>query len=516
MRRLSSVDAQFFAMEDGRNHSHVCQLTIVEATTTDGLRLDGQRIRGLLAQRIDLMPPLRWRVREVPFGIDYPVLVQDDTFDLDSHLWESALPAPGDDEQLGRAVADIASRPLDRARPLWELHVIHGLAGDRVALVTKLHHSVIDGVSGMELLGALLDTVPFPDAGSELEKPPTGTAIGNAPSDAGLLARALASLPVQPARMVRGLPPMLRHIDQLPTMRHLPGAAVIAKVADRAERLATRNKDGRNLQHPRAAAPKVSFGGRISAQRRFAFGSLPLDQIKAAKFAVPGATVNDVVVAVCAGALRRRMIARGDDVATPLVAMVPVSVRTGERQYGNQISSMIVPIPTDQADARARLISAHQVMRAAKERHRAIPAKLLTEANHTVPPALLTRAARVISMTTGSGWIRPPFNVTISNIPGSPDPLYCAGARVVSQHPVNVLLDGMGLSITLLSYQDRLDFGLTADRELLPDVWHLADELAAELSALAAEVGAARNPVADGAPTGTTGRPTAKPGAIPR
>ncbi|MEK0933991.1 oxygenase MpaB family protein [Mycobacterium ulcerans] len=165
---------------------------------------------------------------------------------------------------------------------------------------------------------------------------------------------------------------------------------------------------------------------------------------------------------------------------------------------------------------RARLISAHQVMRAAKERHRAIPAKLLTEANHTVPPALLTRAARVISMTTGSGWIRPPFNVTISNIPGSPDPLYCAGARVVSQHPVNVLLDGMGLSITLLSYQDRLDFGLTADRELLPDVWHLADELAAELSALAAEVGAPRNPVADGAPTSTTGRPTAKPGAIPR
>jgi diacylglycerol O-acyltransferase len=486
VRRLSSVDAQFLAIEDGRNHAHVCQLTILEATTADGARLDGRRVRDLLAERIELLPPFRWRVREVPFGLDYPVLVEDDTFDLDSHIWESALPPPGDDEQLGRAVGDIASRPLDRARPLWELHVIQGLKDDRVALVTKLHHSVIDGVSGMELLGALLDTTPSPELRT-LEADAQDS-VGAAPSDAGLLARAIVSLPRQPARMIRGLPPMLRHIDQLPTMRSLPGAGVVAKVADRAERIATRNKDGRNLEHPHAEAPKVSFGGRISSQRRFAFGTLSLTTIKAIKNAIAGATVNDVVVAVCAGAIRRRMIARGDDVSTPLVAMVPVSVRTSEQKYGNQVSAMMVVIPTNEPDARRRLESAHEVMRAAKERHRAIPASLLTEANHTVPPALLTRTARVISMTTGAGWIRPPFNVTISNIPGSPAPLYCAGARVLSQHPVNVLLDGLGLSITLLSYEDRLDFGLTADRELLPDVWHLADEMAQELHTLAAEV----------------------------
>jgi diacylglycerol O-acyltransferase len=491
MRRLGSVDAQFLAMEDGRIHSHVCQLTIIEAKTADGARVNGERIRHLLADRIDLMPPFRWRVKEVPFGLDYPVLVDDEAFDLDSHIWESALPAPATDEQLGEAVGLIASRPLDRARALWELHIIHGLADDRVALVTKVHHAVVDGVSGMELLGALLD--PAAESVTAEQRPAAAIQkAGSAPSDARLLTRAIASLPAQPVRMVRGVPVALRHIDQLPTMRHLPGAGVIARAADRLERMATRNKDGRNLEHPHAYAPKVSFGGRISAQRRFAFGSLPLSTIKSIKSAVPDSTVNDVVVALCAGALRRRMLARGENVDTPLVAMVPVSVRTKDRQYGNQLSSMIVPIPTDEPGALKRVERAHDVMRAAKERHRAIPAKLLSAANHTVPPALLTRTARVISMTTGAGWISPPFNVTISNIPGSPTALSCAGARVLSQHPVNVLLDGVGLSITLLSYHDRLDFGLTADRELLPDVWCLALEMQQELETLAAEFGVCR------------------------
>lgn len=487
MTRLNSVDAQFLAMEDGRLHSHVCQLTIIEGTTAEGAVADGRRIRNLLAQRIDQMPPLRWRVQEVPFGLDYPVLVDDDAFDLDSHIWESALPSPATDDQLGEAVGHIASRPLDRSRSLWELHIIHGLAGDRIALVTKVHHAVVDGVSGIELIGARLDPTPQP-AGSAT-KMADSRRVGRPSSDARLLTRAIAALPAQPVRMIRGLPVALRHIDQLPTMRHLPGAGLIARAADRAERVATRNMDGRQLERPHAAAPKVSFGGRISAHRRFAFGSLSLTKVKAVKSAVPGATVNDVVVALCAGALRRRMLARGDDIGESLVAMVPVSVRTSKEQLGNQISSMIVPIPTDEPGARQRLKRAHEVMRAAKERHRAIPAGLLSAANHTVPPALLTRAARVISMTTASGWIRPPFNVTISNIPGSPTALYCAGARVLSQHPVNVLLDGVGLSVTLLSYQDRLDFGLTADRELLPEVWCLAAELEDELDALAAELG---------------------------
>ncbi|MGV9711657.1 wax ester/triacylglycerol synthase domain-containing protein [Gordonia sp. NPDC003424] len=350
MRRLSSVDAQFLAAEDGRTHAHVCQLTILEGTTADGSTLDGARIRDLIGERIDLMPPFRWRVTEVPFGLDYPVFVEDDSFDLDSHIWETALPEPGTDVQLGEAVGQIASRPLDRARPLWELHVIHGLESGRVALLTKVHHSAIDGVSGMELLGALLD--PTPDFAPEKPAHPAPVhAVGKNPSDTELFLRGIASLPLQPVRMVRALPATLRHLDQLPTMRNLPATALISGAADRAARIATRNKDGRTLERPRAEAPKVSFGGRISPNRRFAYGSLPLAPIKAIKAATPGATVNDIVVALCAGTLRRRMMARGDSLDTPLVAVVPVSVRTKEEQYGNQISSMIVAIPTDEADA---------------------------------------------------------------------------------------------------------------------------------------------------------------------
>ncbi|GAB93408.1 WS/DGAT/MGAT family O-acyltransferase [Gordonia rhizosphera] len=494
MRRLSSVDAQFLAVEDGRTHSHVCQLTILEGTTVDGTPVDGALIRDHIASRIENLPPFRWRVREVPFGLDYPVFVEDESFDPDSHIWEVALPAPGTPQQLAEAVGQIASRPLDRARPLWEVHLIHGVEGGQVAMLTKLHHSAIDGVSGIQLLSAIIEPTPHRRLREATDADVPRGGAGHDPSDLELLGRAVLSMPMQPVRMIKALPATLRHIDQLPTMRSLPGTGLLSGAADRAARIATRNRDGRTLERPAAAqAPKVSFGGKISPHRRFAYGSLSLPLIKAVKDANPGTTVNDVVVALSAGALRRRMTARGDDLDTALVALVPLSVRTKDsaqpNTYGNQISSLMVAIPTDESDVLARLKRAGEVMRSAKERHRAIPAQLLRDANHTVPPALFARTARVISMTTAAGWINPPFNVTISNVPGSASPLYCAGAPVVSQHPVNVLLDGVGLSLTLLSYGDRLDFGFTADRELVPDVWQLVPEMEAELHELADALG---------------------------
>ncbi|HEY5855419.1 MAG TPA: WS/DGAT domain-containing protein [Aldersonia sp.] len=354
-------------------------------------------------------------------------------------------------------------------------------------MLTKLHHSAIDGVSGIEMLGALLDSTPS----ARRETPPPAvpaTTAGEDPSDVELLARAVVSLPRQPVRMVRGLP--------RDTAPHRP-AADHAHPALRRPDLRGRRSGAHRHPQPRrprpAAHPPDRRQGVLRREdlphRRFAFGSLSLPTIKAIKNEMPGATVNDVVVAVCAGALRRRMLARGDAVDTALVAMVPVSVRTAHEHYGNQISSMIVAIPSHEPHPRARLEHAHEAMRSAKELHRGIPAQLLREANHTVPPALFTRTARMISTTAAIGWIAPPFNVTISSIPGSPTPLYCAGARVVSQHPVNVLIDGLGLSLTLLSYEDHLDFGLTADRALVPDVWHLETDMRAELDTLAKEFG---------------------------
>jgi diacylglycerol O-acyltransferase len=488
VKRLSSADAQYLAVEDGRTHTHVCHVTMVEREAADGSVIDAARLRDVVAERIHLLPPFRWRLKEVPFNLDYPVWVDDPEFDLAAHIADQAVPAPGDERRLGELIGVLASRPLDRSRPLWEMHVIHGVAGDRTAIVTKVHHALVDGVSGMEMLGAVLDLDP---AGRDVA-PAEATAADPSPSDASLLLRGIAALPKQPLRAIRALPATLRHIDQLPTMRHLPGASVIGSTAERAYRAAGRGRDGQVLAEPVGPAPSVSFGGPISAHRRFAFGSLSLTAVKSIKNARPGTTVNDVVIALCAGALRRRMDARGDALDEPLVALVPISVRSRDQddRYGNYISSLIVPIPTDEDDATRRLDRAHETMLAAKERHQATPATLLTDANHTVPPALFARVARMISASTAQGWIDPPFNVTISNVPGPPIPLYLAGARVVSQHPVNLLIDGVGLSITLLSHEDRIDVGLTGDRELMPDVWDLLDDLLDELAELSAALGA--------------------------
>ncbi|GAA1477833.1 wax ester/triacylglycerol synthase family O-acyltransferase [Nocardioides aestuarii] len=486
MRRLSSFDTQFLAAEDGRTHTHVVQLTVVEGTTYDGRPVTLETVRSVIAERIHLLPLFTMTLRTVPFDLDYPVLVEDPAFDLDDHLWEMALPSPGTDEQLGDLVARVASRPLDRGRPLWEVYVVRDLAEGRVAVLTKISHALVDGVSGLELLSTLLDVAP---EGRDVEPPDQPRELPAPPSDLSLLARGVASLPRQQVRMLSALPATLRHLDQLPTMRTLPGTGPLTRAADAVYGLITRDRDGAILERPTGPGPEVSFGGRISAHRRFAFGTLDLDTVKAVKDTKPGLTVNDVVVAVTAGAVRRRLLARGDSVTEPLVAYVPISVRTPGTGFGNHIASLIAEIPTDEPDPVARLERSHATMQSAKTRHRATPATLLTDANHTVPPALFGRVARAISFTAANGLIDPAFNLTVSNLPGSRIPLHLAGARVVSQHPVNLVFNGHGLAVTLLSYQDRLDFGLTVDRDNFPDVWHLAADLEAALAELAEAVG---------------------------
>lgn len=315
----------------------------------------------------------------------------------------------------GELVGRIASRPLDRARPLWEIHVIHGLAKGRVAMVTKVHHATVDGVSGVELLTTLLDATPEVREVDIPVRPPAA----RIPSERELLVRAVASAPRQPVRAIRALPAILRHIDQLPTMRNLPGTGMLSAAADKAARAVTRNRDGEIVERPSVKTPKVSFGGKLSPHRRFALGALDLELLKAVKDQAPGTTLNDVVVAIVAGALRRRMEARGESTKNALVAMVPISVRDREKSqsFGNHISSLIVAIQTNEPDVRRRLELAHEVMASAKDRHRAIPATLLQDANHTVPPALLARTARTLALTTGNGWIDPPFNLTIPTFP---------------------------------------------------------------------------------------------------
>ena len=487
MRQLTSLDAQFLALEDGRNLGHVGGLAIYDPSTVPGGLLDAVRVQELVGERLHLLPPFRWRLVTVPFGLDHPYWVDDEHFDLGYHVREIALPAPGDQAQLAEQAARIFARPLDRARPLWELYVIHGVHDGRVAVLTKIHHAAVDGLSGAEILAALLDLSPEGRDGGPAE---TVDHAERAPGDWEMLARGLGSVPRQPIRLLRNLPKTLANLDSLPTLRHIPGAPVIAEATRQLGRITSpRRTDGGVLEGRRLRAPRTRFQAAISPHRRIGYGSVALSDVKAVKNAF-GCTVNDVVMTMCASAMRSFLLEHGELPDEPLVTMVPVSVRTPEQfgTFGNRISTMVVALPTDEPDVRRRLDRVSATMRSAKEHHKALPATLLQDANHVIPPALLARAARVTSRIAVTRGLQAPLNLIISNVPGSPFPLYLAGARLEAQYPLSAILDGSGLNITLLSYRDRLDFGVVSDPAMLDDAFDIVRRLDAALDELKALV----------------------------
>jgi diacylglycerol O-acyltransferase len=481
MRQLTSLDAQFLAVESARTYGHVGGLAVYDPSTAPGGEVTIPDICRLVAERIHLLPPFRWRLVGVPFGLDHPYWVEDPDFDLDFHIRESAVPPPGDDRVMAETVARIFARPLDRRRPLWELYLIHGVQnGERVALLTKVHHSVVDGVSGSEILTVLLD--PSPE-GREL--PPREDGAGErVPGELEMLARGLAGLPRQPLRALRSAPTALPNLTELPGANAFPGVPRLSRgVASVRRRLGIEQADPAILEATTARPPRTSFNRRISSHRRFSFGQLSLETVKAIKNEA-GVTVNDVVVALCAGALREWLKERDELPREPLVAMVPVSVRTDEQMgtFGNRVSMMIVPIPTDEADPKRRLKRTNELLRGAKTRHKAVPANLLTDATSFIPPAVASLAARTTMEVMGR--TRPPVNLVISNVPGPRSPLFLAGAKLEAHYPVSVVVDGVGLNITVMSYLDHLDFGIIADRDQVADVWTLMDRLARALEEL--------------------------------
>jgi diacylglycerol O-acyltransferase len=478
MRQLTSVDAQFLALESARQTGHVAGVAILDPSTAPGGSLDSGDIQALMTERLPLLPPLRWRLAEVPLGLDYPYWIDDPDFDLDFHVRELALPAPGSDKQLAEQVARIVARPLDRARPLWELYLIQGLASGNVAMLTKIHHALIDGMSGAEIMGLLLD---LSSEGRELPEPPPYEPDRD-PGDVELIGRSLLGLPRYPARLLRSLPAAIPNIEDTP-FGVLPGAGTVGRLADTLRRAVT--GDPRSFERKTLVAPRTSFNGRISPHRRFAFGQLPLDDVKAVKNA-HGCTVNDVIVSICASAVRRWLIEHDELPADPLVAQIPISVRTDEQTgtFGNRIMLMAAPLFTDEPDPIRRLYRTHEALMEMKERHRALPAELLQDANHFIPPAVFARAAQLTFRLSSSRPGRPTWNLVVSNVPGPQLPLYCAGARLEANYPVSVITDGMGLNITVMSYNGHLDFGIVADRDLMPDVHDMIGWLDEELEAL--------------------------------
>jgi WS/DGAT/MGAT family acyltransferase len=479
MRQLTSLDAQFLALETPRQTGHVGGVAILDPSTTPTGKLTGADLQALIAERLPLLPPLRWRLEQVPLGLDYPYWVDDPHFDLDFHVRELALPAPGDDEQLAEQVARIVSRPLDRSRPLWELYLISGLESGNVAMLSKIHHALVDGLSGAEIMGLLLDLAP---EGRNLPAPKAWGDDKLPPGQLGMLARGLIGLPRYPLRALRSMPKAIPNLSETP-LGVLPGAGAVEALGRGARRIAGR---GPLSSREQLVAPRTRFNGRVSAHRRFAFGQIPLDDVKAIKNA-RGVTVNDVVVAICAGAVRRWLIEHDDLPDEPLVAQIPVSVRTDEQYgtFGNRIQILSAALFTNEPDPIERLRLTHESLADMKDRHRALPATLLQDANHFIPPAVFARAARLTFRLSTSRPGRPTWNLVVSNVPGPPFPLYCAGARLVANYPVSVITDGMGLNITVMSYCGSMDFGIIADREQMPDVAKLIGWLRESLDELA-------------------------------
>lgn len=465
MQRLSGLDASFLHLETPSSHMHVASLGIFDPSEVEGgVSLD--RVIEVFGGRLHLAAPFRRRLAHVPFGLHHPLWIEDPDFDIRNHVRHTAIPAPGGTKELSNLVSRLVALPLDRTRPLWEIWLIEGLEGGHVGLLSKVHHAAIDGASGNELLVALLDLSPevaehVPDTDWEPDRLPT---------DAELLGYAASSLSRQPVRV----------------------AKAFARTAAAALDIRRRGQASTAPVLPPApfAAPRTSFNTALTPRRSYAFTSLDLRTVKAVK-AAAGCTVNDVVMALCSGALRHYLDGRGEVLDSSLVAMVPVSVRTEDERgdLGNKVSMMLCTLASDVDEPIDRLKTIQGCMGEAKEQQKAIGADTLQEWAEFAAPAVAGRAARLYSRMKLADMMRPLFNVTISNVPGPPFPLYSVGARLLANYPVGPIIDGTGLNMTVMSYLDQLDFGLLACPDVLDDVWALADALHVALDELVEATG---------------------------
>ena len=462
MERLSGMDAAFVAMETPTMHLHVAAVMVLDPTEQDPgamARPHFERMRSVVEERIHLVPPLRRRVARVPFGLHHPVWVDDARFDIDYHLRRSSLPAPGGPGDLATHVADIVGRPLDAERPLWEMHLVEGLESGHVAVVPKVHHALFDGTAGAEVMSSFMDLEPVPRV---VPPPSRPWRPEPQPTEAELMGWAMSSMLRQPERA-------------LSSLRRTFTAA--RDISERNRRL--REED--ELEPPPAPfrAPRTSLNGAISPHRRVAFAEVSLDDVRAVR-RVFGGTVNDVVLAAVAGALRRLLSERGERLDESLVAMVPVSRRSDldHGTLGNKVSAMLVSLATAIADPVERLTTIAAGSRLAKAQARVLSDDLIRGWAQLAFPALSARVARLCGNLRAFDHLPPLFNVLVSNVVGPDVTLWCAGSKLVAWYPIGPIIEGVGLNVTVASYMSTLYAGLLACRELVPEV----DDVAAHLS----------------------------------
>ena len=466
--RLTGLDSSFLHLERDSAHMHVagCSVFVGTAPTYDELV-------EAIESRLHLVPRYRQRLAFVPLDQGRPVWVDDPHFNVRYHVRHTALPRPGGESELKRLAGRVFSQALDRGRPLWELWLVEGLAGGRFAVLTKTHHALVDGISGVDIATVLFDTSPDP---LPVAPPDHEWVARPLPSRAQLLADALLERATVPAEVIRGIRATVR------------GPRTVARRAGKA--LGSMSSLAwTGLQ----AAPATPFNVRIGPHRRFTWVEADLAQFKAIKNSL-GGTVNDVVLAVVAGALGNYMRLHGlTTEGVGIKAMVPVSVRADIERgaLGNRVAAMWATLPVGMTDPVERLHTVSEEMVGVKQSGQAVGAGILTAVSGFAPPTIMAQAARLQARQRL-------FNLVVTNVPGPQFPLYLLGRELEAIYPMVPLAENTALGIAILSYNGHLDFGLVADYDALVDLEALADELRSSIEELAA---------AAGAPVGPGGRP---------
>jgi WS/DGAT/MGAT family acyltransferase len=457
MQRLSGLDASFLYLETSSQLLHVCALMTLDGSTMPG-GYSFKKFKERLDTRVAVIPEFRRKLHNSLWNLSHPVWVEDEEFDLDHHVHRIGVPAPGDRRELAELCAHIAGQPLDRSRPLWEMSVMEGLDDGSVAVLLKMHHASVDGVSGASLITYLAGVEPGSGAAE------AGQRNRAVPGHFSLLRNSVASAAKLPFEVARLLP------DLVGIAPRWIGKAL----------------KGKGMPVP-FTAPRTSLNGTITGHRSVAYATVDLDDIKKVKNAF-GVTVNDVVLAMCAGALRKFLAARGELPAVPLVATVPVSVHErSERAHGdNKVSAFFASLPTHLADPAARVFMLAENNRLSKDHHLTIDADMLQDWAQFSAATVFGLAVRAYSALRLAEKHPVVQNLVISNVPGPPMPLYLLGARITGLYPLGPVFHGAGLNVTVLSNAGKVDIGLLGARDLVGDLWPLADALPLALAELVA------------------------------
>jgi diacylglycerol O-acyltransferase len=469
MQRLSGLDATFLYLETPTMHMHVGLVAVLDPKVT-GQPYDHARVTAIVEREARRQPRFHRRLVEVPFHLDHPSWIDDPHFDLIHHLRRTTCPQPGGTRELADLAGRILSTPLDRSRPLWELWVAEGLEGGRFALIAKVHHAIADGLTGASLLTSLFSLTPEAPTRPSTPPPAPEKAPEVIPSNGDLVREALFTRWKRPQEMARLYKSTQKALQNIVERRQSGAHRVGASVFD---------------------APRTHWNAPLSAQRTVASARVPVADVKLVRKAF-SVTPNDVVLAICAGALRRYLEARGELPLAPLVAACPVATRRKSKEGSNHVSALFTSLATNLEDPKERLLAIRTITRGAKEEHHAFGADMAAHWAEVMSPGIFSMAARLYSRYRVSDLHRPLYNVAISNVPGPPVSVYFAGAKLMASYPLGPLLDGVGLNITVMSYAEHVDFGLVAAPNVLPDIWTLAaliPEAAQELSAQAKQEG---------------------------